>query len=60
MVTTSFLFHLKDAESDIAKLCQSFQNHPRLFGRDGSAGPFFEDPLGAEDELRGEGGHGFG
>lgn len=59
VITTSFLFfgfrNLLHEESD---LCQPLQNHLRLFGGDGRAGLFFEDPLGASDELGGEGGHG--
>ena len=59
MITTSFLFFVfRNPLHEESDLCQAFQNHFRLFGRDGSAGPFFEDPLGAKDELRGKGGHG--
>ena len=56
--TSFLLFVFRNLLHEESNLCQPFQNHPRLFGRDGSTRPFFEDPLGASNELGGECWHG--
>lgn len=53
MITTSFLFRLEDAESNVAKLCQSIEAELCLFLGNIKAGTLRDDALALGDELGG-------